>query len=367
MLPKSGDRFEEWLRTPLSAEADDPRFEMRRAHPSEFERIYDLVDASFGVRRPRVVYDWLYRRNVGGMANCWIAVEKSGGRVVAAAAHFPWPVARDGEALWGLQLGDVAVAPDFQRQGLNALRRRAQRTHPHYPMETRIGWPNEKSISLKRKDRSDHQLVGRLSEGAFRLEDTARWRGRRWLRRLRLAGSVLPSRSFRARAGHPATGRRGSTVEEVARFDSAFDGVTWRCMRWQGFWCPHDAEFLNWRYLDHPTRSYRALAALEGDEIAGYAVIRTEGSNAMLMEFAAPEHGKVSRLLLRGALEAARESACRRLAFFATPGWRHWSWFRAAGLADRPPGRHLLAAPAARYGLPRLEDWQLVPGDNDSE
>ena len=73
ILPRATDRFEEWLRIPLSAEAEDPRFEMRRAHPSEFEEIYDLVDASFGVRRPRVVYDWLYRRNVSGMANCWIA------------------------------------------------------------------------------------------------------------------------------------------------------------------------------------------------------------------------------------------------------------------------------------------------------
>jgi hypothetical protein len=56
MLPKTKDRFEEWLRMPLPREAGDPRFEIRRAPPWEFERIYDLVDATFGVARPRVLY-----------------------------------------------------------------------------------------------------------------------------------------------------------------------------------------------------------------------------------------------------------------------------------------------------------------------
>ena len=47
--------------------ADSP-FLVRRAAPSEFERVYDTVDAAFGRKRPRALYDWLYKQNSGGTA-----------------------------------------------------------------------------------------------------------------------------------------------------------------------------------------------------------------------------------------------------------------------------------------------------------
>ena len=72
------------------------------------------------------------------------------------------------------------------------------------------------------------------------------------------------------------------------------------------------------------------------------------------------------RLLLRSALKAAREAGCRQLGFFATPVWRHWPAFRAAGLVPRRPHRILgLVGPPA-LGAQALENWQLVPGDGDA-
>ncbi len=361
MLPKTKDRFEEWLRMPLPREAGDPRFEIRRAPPWEFERIYDLVDATFGVARPRVLFDWLYRRNPGGMARCWIVSEKRSGRLIGNAAHLPWPIARGGEALWGFQVGDAAAAPGFQRQGISELRAQAHTWDPDYAKEIRFAWPNEKAIGHKRKQGHANELLGPLSEGVFPLEATARSRGRRWLRLLTLAGSDLAATSRRTRTGR----RRKLAVEAVTRFDSGFDEVTERCMSWRGFWSPHDADFLNWRYLDHPTRSYRAQAALEGEDVAGYCVIRSEGSSALLMEFAAPERGEVARRLLQGALEVARKSACRRLSFFAPPGWRHWPSFRDAGTVDRSSSHFLWVDHSFPPAPPCLRDWQLTPGDHD--
>ena len=155
-------------------------------------------------------------------------------------------------------------------------------------------------------------------------------------------------------------------MEEVGRFDSGFDEVTERCMAWKGFWSPHDAEFLNWRYLDRPLGTHRALAVLDGDEVAGYCVVRSDGRTGLLMEFTAPEPGEVPLLLLRSAMEAARAAGCRRLAFDATPGWRHWPTFRAAGLEDRRPRRFLQVDTYHPLGAGRLEDWQLLPGDDDA-
>ena len=98
---------------------------------------------------------------------------------------------------------------------------------------------------------------------------------------------------------------------------------------------------------------------------SGYCVIRFEDSSALLMEFAALERGEVPRRLLQGALEVARESACRRLTLFAPPGWHHWSSFRDAGLVDRRSSHFLWVDHSSLPAPPRLRDWQLMPGDHD--
>ena len=66
MIATPEDPFDEWMRLPAPGKPDDDRFEVRRAAPQEYERIYDLVDLAFGRKRPRELYDWLYRENPSG-------------------------------------------------------------------------------------------------------------------------------------------------------------------------------------------------------------------------------------------------------------------------------------------------------------
>jgi len=68
--------FEQWLHAPMDEASPDPRFEVRRARPEDFEAIFDLVDDVFDMKRPRAQYDWLYRRNPYGLARCWITLGK---------------------------------------------------------------------------------------------------------------------------------------------------------------------------------------------------------------------------------------------------------------------------------------------------
>jgi hypothetical protein len=344
MLPKAAHRFEEWFQTPLREESSDPRFEVRRAHPSEFERHYDLVDEAFGGKRSRAAFDWLYRDNPAGVARCWVLEEKATGRLVSQEAHWPWPLAHGLKPCLGYLLGDSGVAPDWRHQGIAEVRRRATDADPLDAASVKFGWPNEKSVGRLRKHARLRQLLGPVQEGAFRLGGGPR---RAW-RRLRAAACC-----------------RGLRVEEVTHFDAGFDELTQRTMAWTGFWCPHDAEFLNWRYLAHPTRSYLALAALDGCDPAGYCVLRTQGLTALLMEFAASEAGGAPRLLLQRALEAAREAGCRQLAFHAPPGWRHWPAFRAAGFAEHRSDRTLHVRGTPEPDAYRIESWQILPGDDD--
>jgi GNAT superfamily N-acetyltransferase len=341
---RTAQEFEEWFRAPLREESGDSPFEARRAHPSEFERLYDLVDQAFGVKRPRAVFDWLYRENPAGVAHCWVVQEKATGRLLCQGALWPWHLARGVEPCLGYLNGDLAVVPDWQRRGIAEIRRKACDRHPLDAVRIRMGWPNEKTQGGYRKHGRARALVGPLLQGAFRLGDGP---PRSWKRLI----ATICCRGFR--------------VEEVTRFDSGFDELTRRTMAWEGYWCPHDSEFLNWRYAAHPARSYRALAVLDGEDPAGYCVLRTDGELALLMEFAAPRTGGAPRLLLQRALETAREAGCRRLALYAPPGWRHWESFRASGFAERESGRCLSIHAADAEDAYRIESWQVLPGDCD--
>lgn len=369
MIPTPADLFDEWMRLPVVAEPTDPRFEVRRAMPEEFDRIYDVVDLAFGKKRPRAQYDWLYRENPFGRARCWIVTHRATGEIVRSGAGFNWPIWRGQEALKGSLSGDTCTVPDWQRKGLSRVRRPFSRAHPWHGEFCGIAGPNEGSRIVTQKQGDAHKLLGALRGGVLPL------RTRDLLARVgapsviaapvgMAADAVLSAwRGVAARGGQDAVGR----IERVDRFTTDFDDVTERCMSWPKFWSPHNADFLNWRYLDHPVESYAALALVEEERPVAYAVLCLEEEKATLTEFAVDTHplGRAKKLL-RGVIDTAREAGCASVTFFGPPGWRHWSFFRRSGFLPYKTENHLEAF-GKRFEpeVFDLRNWQVTPGDRD--
>jgi hypothetical protein len=353
--------FDAWLAGPIGRESADARYDVRRARPDDFEAIFDLVDAAFGRKRARAEYDWLYRRNPRGFARCWITVERESGRIAASIALWPWRAAHGDQFVPGGLTGDSVVAPQLQRQRVSHVRMGVARSHLGRADELVFAWMNERSVARLRAQRRTGRLKGPLPRRVLYLSGRARVARRGWPRPLAAGvGAALD-------AGGALRGRAlgsGLRAEDVSQFDSRFDALSWRAMRWDRFWFPRDAAFLNWRYLAHPTREYRCLALLRGEEPAAYCVLRLDGARATLMEFAAPE-ARSDAALLRAAARAARESGCDRLEIFATPDWRCWPALRAAGFLERP-SVHYAFLRSRDEAQSRLDEWQLLPGDHDA-
>ncbi|HXQ20174.1 MAG TPA: hypothetical protein VN812_00780, partial [Candidatus Acidoferrales bacterium] len=164
--------------------------------------------------------------------------------------------------------------------------------------------------------------------------------------------------------GKPFNGR----VEEVRRFDGAFDDVTRRCMSFAGYWSPHDAEFLNWRYLRDPAREHVAFALTVGATLTGYSVVRVDGGKAVLMEFVVPhEQPRAAQTLLLHVIKAAVDAGCSHLVVIAPPAWRHWRLLRSAGFVALPVGPFMYAFSWRddTPGLHAFENWQFLGGDLD--
>lgn len=355
--------FETWLRAPVPP-SPDPRFSVRRAVPAEFEAAYDLVDRVFQVRRPRTLYDWWYRRNPFGLARTWLVVERASGRLVSVATWWPWPMVQRGAPMRGALGGDLAVLPEWQRQGVTGARRLVTEADPYSRTLVRLSWPNDRSRSARMKyglsgliDPMTHAVL------VLNVRPSLQRRGPRWLAAASraVAETLLAAPSRLALRGHSAV-----VVDDVGRFDSAFDGLGSRSLGDVSFWCPHDAAFLNWRYLDHPIRRYVAFAAAGNTGPEGYGVLRLDGERAVLMELVAPASPpRIVRALLARALAIAREAGCARLECIAPPRWPHWRLLRNAGFMRRRSDIRPWVLGPREPGIDRIENWQLSGGDID--
>lgn len=366
-IPIPVDPYEEWLSLPVPESSPDPRFEVRRAEEHEFELVYDCVDAAFGKRRPRPVYDWMYRDNPYGRAQCWITLEKATGRILKTGANFPWPIRKNDQEVPGTFSGDSATIPEWQRKGLSHIRRVVRRSHPWQGKRCGIAGPNENSRIVSRKDGQGDKLLGRLPGGLIPLRAAPQNSDLpRSIRHFANGAIDAALRGWQALA-LPENRISDLRVEVLPRFSPEFDSITLQHMQFRGYWCPHSWEFLNWRYLDHPVERSTALTLLKGEEPCGYAVVRHTSDRAMLTEFAVGQEDPVEgSSLIRAAIKLARDSGCSTLAFFSTPAWRHWRLFRKAGMIPAPTNNHL----EANYDLDAdfsrdARNWQLTPGDRD--
>ncbi|MBB83992.1 MAG: hypothetical protein CL931_09320 [Deltaproteobacteria bacterium] len=365
-IPIPKDPHDEWITVPLGEKNEDPKFEVKRLPPEQFEAVYDCVDNAFGKTRPRALFNWLYRENPYGLARVWSTTEVATGRLLRVGSNFPWPIWRGDRPCMGSLGGDAATVTDWQRKGLSGPQRRISRSHPMRPSWATIAGPNESSRALSEKFGDQSSTLGELVGGVAVLGGADL--GRRLGLPMALARPVgaLAGGVFAAWRGLTLRGGRGHRFEVVDRCPSDFDAVTLATMRFEHWWTPHNSVFLNWRYVDHPIETYQPLALVDptNDVPAAYALVRLAGAQSTLAEFAAsPADAPV---LLAHVLRFAREAGAESMNFFSTPAWRHWALFRRTGFLAYRTGNFLEAKDHQdkKYSEDIMR-WQLTPGDRD--
>jgi hypothetical protein len=231
-----------------------------------------------------------------------------------------------------------------------------------------IGWPNPKTLARAANRGWTALSLGPLPRWVLPLR-TARHLQPRYSLPKPLAAAAGAATDFSLGLAR-ALGTVGHNVrvESISAFDDGFDPVTWAGMAAPEFWSPHDAEFLNWRYVAHPIREYACLAACEGDDPCGYSVVRLAPNRAVLMELAFPPNAPhVAHTLIRRAAKIAREAGCPKLDFETTPSWPYAALLKRAGFMEAPSKLYLAAyGRSFPHEETALEHWRLVPGDQDA-
>ena len=334
---------------------------------SESQELIDTLQVNLPHLPHRRLFSWLYLRNPEGRALVWTAVDSECHRMVGIAAAFPRRVYDRGQevrsyvlgdfcidagqrslglalslqraCLEGLSGGDPGFAFDFPSRTMLAIYARLQirvnATMVRYAKPLRVDRRVAETISVRVIARG----LSAVANAGLELRDKRLKRGGDW----KIAAEPGPW---------------GEEFTDAAREWSPRVGV---CVA-------RTAEYLNWRYREHPLQKYEMLTARKGSRFGGYLIYHWNEENCTIADLLA-EDDAVRSLLLAEVTSVARSRRAHTVSV---------AWLAAH------PGRHLLeecgfrsreASPVVLLALPRSaknqagpaeEEWYLTSGDWES-
>lgn len=348
--------------------------------PAERAEQTRLFNACFKKRVVEEQLAWRYDRSPHGSSVSFVS-RPPGGEGISGYACSPRLALSMGDettlAPIG-QTGDVMTHPDWRKRGIfSGLDRAAMAATAAAGWPLVFGLPNRRSAHIFLT--LGWSQVGKIRPYTFLLEGGARARALR-LREGRLAAMAVPlARRACAAAEHRLSqlASTGGSVAPLARFPENVRDVAREVERQSPLMVRRDAPYLNWRFVDTPSRRQRALGAYgTGGTLVGYAVYQPPAEGAplgFLVDLVAPEPATRAALVL-AVVEELRRSGAAAVEATAIDGSIWAQELRGAGFLAPRDDNHLIVIlhvhqpdhPLVRAARDASR-WYLTDGDRDDE
>jgi GNAT superfamily N-acetyltransferase len=334
----------------------------RRFRPEDKAAVISVLQESIDDwqgDRAEAYWEWKFERNPRGPARIWVGDD--GGRIAGCYIWNPVRV-RWGEAtLLGAQSVDAAVHPDYRGRGL---------------------FTDLARTAMEDDDTGELALVYAFPvEAAFRGQVRVGFEPRLTVssvHRPLLSGAVRRRRFD------------DLTVDTATSFDSRFDAFS-NSGRDSELTVARDAEYLQWRYCEHPTRRYETLVCERAGEICGYCVLSVDTTRRFAPGYVVdlqvlPDSDPAAACLVYHALRRLRSGGARMAVSWVRPPGPEQRGLASLGFSPcyqsikrrLRRGRYVpqllvfenhtetFRELLARRGATDLPQWSLVPGDHDS-
>lgn len=307
--------------------------DIRSYQADDEDALKALFNRAFGEPRSSEHWRWKYRQNPYGSTT--VSVAEMSGELVAHYGGYFMPFSKDGFDLKGLQVGDVMTSPDGRRGGLGAGSVIVQ-TFLHF-------W-------YRHADCADF-LYG-FNTG------TARRLGRRYMGYPYLREVVC----FRAPVGSSKASEVGT---EVTRLNREWDEFYLRVRNTCGLTVRRDAQYLDWRYLRCPERSYRLLEFRHQADLMGWVCWKAQGQHAVVGDYLLDPSHRVRVLAMLPDAIASRADVRTVDVMVAAEDEDFGQSLVAAGFEASRESRGI--APVIDMRRPRewFSNWRYRWGDSD--
>lgn len=312
-------------------------------------------------------FDWLYRENPCGVACAWIAENSETHEVIGAAAAFPRRFYFEGSELTGFVLGDFCIHPGHRSMGPALQLQRACLEHAASGTPAVCyDFPSESMLAVYRR------LGANASERMVRLAKPLRI-NRAVAKRM---GSRIAAESISAVANVALAWRdkaRGTVTDDIERVDSncgpEFSALAQEVGGAYGHTVARSAEYLNWRFLAHPSIKFEMLAMRRNGKLIAYVSFTHDADDARIVDLFGVADTEVLSSLLMRSIELLRQVGVATVSASLPASHPNAQIFNALGFREREscplvtyPNRTTSAA--AHNGS--QTGWFLMDGDRDS-
>lgn len=256
-------------------------------------------------------FDWLYRLCPAGEAKVWVAVDPNTGKLAGAAAAFPRKIVIGGHVQTGCVFGDFCVSPEHRSLGpAIQLQRKCLDTVMNGEFAAAYDLPSASMLAVYRRlgATPGGQLVRMTMLLRSNAKIAAQVKPKLFAQGLSLAANAVLSLkrgSLRSRTG--------ATVEKhTGRFGSEFTDLAMRIGGDLGNCVERSAEYLNWRYADHPQQQYEVVTARQRGLLEGYVIFQLKDTNASVVDWLG-DSADLRADLIRGLMSALPSNGCEAI------------------------------------------------------
>jgi Acetyltransferase (GNAT) domain len=313
-------------------------------------------------------FNWLYQENPHGPAKVWLAQDEVTGKAIGCAAAFPRRLWTSGSIQTGHVLGDFCTDVEHRSLGL-ALR--LQRVCLDYVGANSSGltydFPSNRMMAIyKRFQITPFCQIVRWAKPLRADRKLSEFLKSRLLR-LIVAAQVNKLLHWKDLA------RRKQTADwTIASLDGKCGEeftVLANSLKDRNGWCvDRSADYLNWRYWKHPTRSFEMLTARRNGVLSGWVVFSSTAEDGSIVDLFGFDDTSMWARLLFGVVELLRS---RRVITLSLP---ILETHPCAGLLQSMGFRPRESYPVVIYDPAMLEAsperaaarWYLMDGDRES-
>jgi hypothetical protein len=309
-------------------------------------------------------FDWLYRQGPHGQARAWLALEPQTNMPVGAAAIFPRRMYFEGQIFTGGVFGDFCIASDFRSLG-PAIRLQRACLGMIYENELALGYDFPSKSMLAVYKRLGTETRGQLVRMSKPL------RANRMLsEKLRsqivgrglspIANSILRWRDRKLRPKCNLV-----LALQRPRFGQEFTKLATQVGSLHGICTERSAEYLNWRYSDHPNLHYEVMTARRSGELEAYAIFRQDEGQAWIVDWFGNEENGPRHDVMVGLIASLRERGIETISFpiIGSHPWRRE--VENIGFRERESCPVMLFN-SAKADSANTRQWLLMDGDRES-
>lgn len=281
------------------------KLEMRAVQKNDFEGLSILYKEVYNINLNKDYWQWKYFDNPAGEI-IYMYVPLEGERTVGEAGMIPATVIYKNKHTPASQCCDITVHPDYQKGGTFL---KLARLSIDKVIDDKLFFIYGFSVPVTLK----------VSKRFLKFRSVCTlWR---WLlvinpkpyllRKIKvnfIAGIIaaLVRPVIKARILRRCL-KTDNKIIEVNRFDERFDAFWEKRKQDYEIAVARDSTYLNWRYFDNPSGTYKVFAYLSGNEIRGFIILtkaEDEIKRGFIMDILAdPSDNKITEYLLSSAME----------------------------------------------------------------